>query len=139
MDISKVEDRALVPLGGALVKGSEMRYSIDLVASEKYGRRPYYTFKSNQVLVDEKRGILKFTTRPASVTQFIWELVLMHPGAGNPVGLYTDVYVKAFRKNRMTAEAHLSGNIITCSNVGTEVGYVIEVQANSEIEVEHYG
>ena len=139
MDISKVEERALVPLGGALVKGSEMRYSIDLVASKEYYRRPYKTFKSDQVLVDEKNGILKFTARPAEVTQFIWELVLTHSGAGNPVGLYTDVYVKAFRKNRMIAEAHLSGNIITCSNVGTEIGYVIEVQANSKIEVEHYG
>lgn len=139
MDIAKVEERALVPLGNALVKGSEMRYSIDLVASKKYYSRPYKTFNSDQVLVDEKNGILKFIARPAEVTQFIWELVLMHPGAGNPVGLYTDVYVKAFRKNTMIAEAHLSGNIITCSNVGIEVGYVIEVQANSEIKVEHYG
>ncbi len=139
MDIAKVEERALVPLGNALVKGSEMRYKIDLVASKKYYSRPYKTFNSDQVLVDEKNGILKFTARPAEVTQFIWELVLMHSGAGNPVGLYTDVYVKAFRKSVMIAEAHLSGNIITCSNVGIEVGYVIEVQANSEIKVEYYG
>jgi hypothetical protein len=138
MDITKVKDRALVPLGGALVKGSEMRYSIDLVASKKYHSRPYKTFKTDQVLVDEKNGILRFTARPHEVTQFIWELVLMHDGKGSPVGLYTDVFVQAFRKTKRFAEAHLTGDIITCSNVGSVIGYVIEVQANSEIKVVYY-
>ena len=84
MDISKVEERALVPLGGALIKGGH-RYSVDLVASKKYYGRPYKTFATDQVMVDEKNGILRFTARPADMTQFIWNLVMMHSGAGNPV------------------------------------------------------
>jgi len=138
MDLTTHEPYALVPLGGALVTGSSHRYKIDLVATKKYHGRPYHEFDSEQVLVDEKNGILQFKARPAAVTQFIWNLVLMHDGAGSPIGLYTDVYVKAYRKTRLFAEAHLTGHIVTCNNVGPKIGYVIEVQAQSEIKVKYY-
>ena len=135
---SQVESRDLVPLGGALVKGSSLRYNIELVASQKYGSRPYYQFTSDQVLVDHKQGVLQFTARPAAIQNFIWNMVLVKDGKGNPVGLHTDVYVDAYRKTKKFATAHLTGNIVTCNNVGPEVGYVIQVQADSEIKVEYY-
>jgi hypothetical protein len=138
MDISKVEERALVPLGGALVRGSSYRYNIQLVASKKYYSRPYYEFTSDQVLIDEKSGVLQFTARPAAIQNFIWNMVLVKDGKGNPVGLYADVYVEAYRKTKRFAMAHLTGHIVTCNNVGPEVGYVIKVQAESDIKVEYY-
>lgn len=136
MDISKVEERALVPLGRALVKGSTYRYSIDLVASKKYYGRPFFNFRSDQVFINEKNGVLRFTAPPSSIQNFIWNMVLVKEGKGNPVGLYCDVHVQAYRKTKKFADAILSGNIITCNNVGHE--YVIEVQANSKIKVEYY-
>ena len=128
----------LVPLGGALVVGSAYKYNIQLVASKKYYGRPYYEFTSDQVLIDEKNGILRFTAHPASIQNFIWNMVLVKDGKGNPVGLYADIYVEAYRKTKRFATAHLKGNIVTCNNVGHKVGYVIEVQANSEIKVTYY-
>jgi len=133
---SQVEERSLVPLGGALVAGSAYQYKIDLVASKKYYQRPYYKFTSDQVLIDDRNGILRFTARPAAIQNFIWNVVLVKDGKGNPVGLPCDIFVQAYRKTKMFAEANISGHIITCNNIGSE--YVIEVQAKSEIEVKYY-
>jgi hypothetical protein len=136
--LSPVEERSLVPLGGALVKGSDYRYNIQLVASKKYYGRPFYEFTSEQVLIDEKKGVLQFTARPAAIQNFIWNMVIVKDGKGNPVGLYTDVYIEAYRKTKKFATALITGHIITCNNVGHKVGYVIRVQANSEIKVTYY-
>lgn len=135
---SQVESRDLVLLGGALVKGSDYRYYIDLIGSKKYGKRPFYQFTSDQVLIDEGRGILRFTARPAAIQNFIWNLVLVKEGKGNPVGLHCDVFVDAYRRTKKFATAKLEGHIITCNNVGPKYGYVIEVQAKQEIEVKYY-
>lgn len=136
--LSPAVKHELIPLGGALVQGVPCKYKIDLVGSRKYGRRPWKQFNSDQVLVDSKNGILQFTARPNDVSQFIWELVLVHDGEGNPVGLHADVYVDAYREAKKFATAHLTGHIITCNNVGPKVGYVIKVQAKSEIEIKYY-
>ena len=134
----EVHERALVPLGSTLVKGSAYRYNIQLVASKKYYGRPFYEFTSEQVLVDEKNGILQFTARPGDIQNFIWNMVLVKDGEGNPVGLHTDVYVEAYRKTKKFATALITGHIITCNNVGHKIGYVIRVQADSEITVKYY-
>lgn len=135
---STVENRDLVLLGGSLVQGSDYRYCIDLVGGKKYGKRPFYQFTSDQVLIDEKRGILRFTARPTEIQNFIWNLVLVKDGKGNPVGLFCDIFVDAYRRTKKFASAKLSGHIITCNNVGPKYGYVIEIQAKSEIEVKYY-
>lgn len=138
MDIAKVEDRTLVPLGGALIQGDGMKYRIELVASKKYGSRPFKRFTSDQVSVDAKNGILRFTTRALEIQQFVWELVWIHTGKGSPTGEHVDVYVDATNKDYPIATATLTGYITACNNLGPERGFVIEVQANSEIKVEYH-
>lgn len=139
MDITKVEDRALVPLGGALVPQSGLTYRIDLVATEAYGSRPFKKFKSDEVMVDAEHGILRFNTRALDVQEFIWQLVFKRKGKGNPKGEFVNVYVDAMHHGYCVATATLKGHISTCNNMGPKHGYVIEVQANSEIEVTYHG
>ena len=135
---SQVEERSLVPLGGALVAGSAYTYKIDLVATEKFGSRPWYQFMSEQVLVDEKTGVLRFNARPNDLSQFIFNCVFVKSGKGDLRGMFVNIYVQAYRKTKKFATAELEGHIITCNNVGPAIGYVIEVQAKSEIEIKYY-
>ena len=139
MDIAKVEGRALVPLGGALVPQSGLTYKIDLVATEAYGSRPYKKFKSEEVSVDTENGILRFNTRILEIQEFIWQLVFKRSGEGYPTGEFVSIYVDALYNGRCVATASIEGHIIACNNMGSKHGYVIEVQANSEIKVEHHG
>ena len=59
-------------------------------------------------------------------------------GAGSPVGEYVDVYVKGYKNDRHIATATITGHITTCNNIG-KGRYIIEVQANKEIEIENVG
>lgn len=138
MDLTKVEERALVPLWGALSKKGRLKYHIDFVASDDYGQRPWYRFESRYVFIDINTGVLQFRAPVNSINQFIWNVVFHRKGTGNPVGEYVNVYVKGYRDTKHIATATIEGHITSCNNVG-KGRYVIEVQAKEEIKVENVG
>ena len=131
------EERALVPLSKAVAMRSGLIYKIDMVASVDYGHRPYFMFDTDSVFVDAKSGILRFEAPVSAIGQFIWNVVFKRRGKGNPVGEYVDVYVRGYRKSVHVATATITGNITVCNNIGSGK-YVIEIQADEEIKVEHH-
>ena len=121
-----------------MIPQSQLKYKIEFVASNEYGNRPWYKFESKSVFIDVNTGILQFRAPVIKIQDFIWQVVVKRTGKGNPVGEYVDVFVKGFQKRRLIAIATITGHITTCSNVGNSE-YVIEVQADKEIKVEHVG
>lgn len=129
---------ALVPISKAIALRGNLIYKIDLVATVEYGQRPYFMFDTDSVFVDAKNGILRFEAPVSAIGQFIWNVVFKRKGKGNPVGEYVDVYVRGYYKSKHVATATITGHITVCNNVGSGK-YVIEIQANKEIKVEHVG
>ena len=137
MDISKVEERALIPLWGALYKRGRLNYHIDMVAGE-YAGRPWYRFESRYVLMDINTGVIQFRAPVNSINEFIWNVIYKKKGSGTPVGEHVDVYVKGYKDTKHIATATIKGRIVSCNNIG-KGRYVIEIQADKEIEVENVG
>ena len=136
MDIAKIEERALIPLWGALDKRGALKYTIDFVASTDYGSRPWYKFDTRYVSIDINTGVLQFRAPVNKIQDFIWNLVFHRKGEGNPVGEHVDVYIKGYKKEKHIATATVTGHITSCNNVG-KGRYVIEIQANQEIKIEN--
>jgi len=121
-----------------VIPKSQLKYRIEFVASSDYGHRPWYKFESRFVFIDVNTGILQFRAPVIQIQDFIWQVVIKKTGKGNPVGEYVDVYIRGYQEKRHIATATITGHITTCNNVGNSE-YVIEVQADKEIKVEHVG
>jgi len=105
---------------------------IEMVASKKYGSRPWQRFKPDQVFMNVERGELEFRCKISEITNFIWNLVFAHD---RPQGEYVDIYVDMRKHGVTVATAHFKGAIVTSNNLGGG-NYVIRVKAESEVRVQ---
>jgi len=105
---------------------------IEMVASKKYGSRPWHRFAPSQVFMNVEKGELEFRCKIGEITDFIWNIVFAHD---RPQGEYVDIYVDIRKHGTTVATAHFKGTIVTSNNLGSGQ-YVIRVKAQSEVRVQ---